>query len=601
MNLKLKTAKTSSPGKLIVHLIALTLIINPNGLVKGQDLGNLKKKGQVKITGSLNAGFNTYNASGAGGNMMPFQWTLGGNVNFNLYGVNLPFSVLVSSQNKNFNSPFSRFGVSPYYKWAKAHLGWRSLNFNPYTLGGQQMLGAGIELTPGKFNFGFMYGRLNHAVTDISLFNNLNNTVPVYNRMGYAFKFGYGGQKANISFSFLNGNDKLNSANLQIKQQTNATAASNQAFGVQGQVKFLKHFTFKADAGISIYTRDIEADSLQATDKIRNNFLIKTGIVPHTNASTRLSRAVNSSLTYSEPKGFAIALQFQHVDPEYKSMGAFYMQTDVEQYTLAPSFRFWGNKAFFTGSFGVQRNNLFKQNTSSSLRTIGMANLMLNPTQNFGVGIQYSNYGISQQVLSQYQNPNPGTPDFYDSIRISQISQSVSISPHYTIMSDRQSQVFSLNAALQNLKDNNNLNKGQSDYTSVTANLNHDWQFLNSNIGINQNMTYINTKTSVNTIGAAGYTVTVSKALVHESNQTDSKGNKKSTRVTLNATGNYFMNLLDGNISGNTVGAGAGADFQFAGHHKLNLNLGWLRNSDKSGGTPDRNEFVTGFRYGYTF
>lgn len=601
MNIKLKPVITGSTEKLIILITVLAFLISPAGPIKGQDLGNLKKKDQVKVTGSLNAGFNTYNASGGGSNMTPFQWTLGGNVNINLYGINLPFSVLVTSQNKNFNTPFSRFGVSPYYKWAKVHLGWRSLNFNPYTLGGQQMLGAGVELTPGKFNFGFMYGRLSHAVTDVSIFNNLNNTVPVYNRNGYAFKLGYGDEKANISFSFLNGNDKLNSANLQIKQQTNATAASNQAFGVHGQVKFLKHLTFKTDAGISIYTRDIEADSLQPSDAIRNNFLIKMGIAPHVNFSTRLSRALNSSLTYSDPKGFSIALQFLHVDPEYKSMGAFYMQTDVEQYTLAPSFRFWNNKAFFTGSFGVQKNNLFKQNTSSSMRTIGMANLMLNPSQNFGIGIQYSNYGISQQVLSQYQSPTPGTPNFYDSIRISQVSQSISISPHYNIINDRQSQVFSLHAALQNLKDNNDLNKGQGDYTSMNANFNHDWQFLNSNIGINQNLTYINTKTALNKIGAAGYTATISKVLTLESKQTDAKGNKKSTRVTLNATGNYFMNLLDGDVSGNSIGAGIGADFQFARRHKINLNIGWLQNTDKLGGSLKRNEFITGFRYGYTF
>lgn len=585
--------------KLSFLMITTVFSTLPNIVLKAQDLENIGKKDQIKVTGNLNAGFNTYSASGSGNTMMPFQWTLGGNVNFNLYGVNLPFSVLITSRNKNFNLPFTRFGVSPYYKWAKAHLGWRGLNYNPYTLGGQQILGAGVELTPGKFNFGFMAGRLNNAVTDLSLYNNLNNTVPVFNRSGYAFKLGYGGQKANISLSFLNGEDKLNSANQQIKEQTNATAASNQAFGVHGQLKFLKYFTFKTDAGISIYTRDIEADSLDANDKIKNNFLVKTGLVPHTNFSTYLSRALNSSIAYADDKGFSLALQFLHVDPNYKSMGTFYMQTDVQQYTLAPGFRFWKSKAFFTGSLGVQRNNLFKQNSSSSLRTIGMANLVLNPSQNFGVGIQYSNYGISQQVLSQYTSP--GTPNFYDSIRISQISQSISVSPHYSIISDRQSQVFALNAALQNLRDNNSLNKGQADFTSVNANLNHDWQFLNSNIGVNQNITFLNTKTSVNTIGAAGYTAAVSKALDIAAKKINSKRSRQNSRLTLSASGNYFMNLLDGDVSGNSVGANVGAGIQFAGHHSTNLNIGWIQNTDKSGATPARNEFVTGFRYGYTF
>lgn len=101
--------------KLSFLMITTVFSTLPNIVLKAQDLENIGKKDQIKVTGNLNAGFNTYSASGSGNTMMPFQWTLGGNVNFNLYGVNLPFSVLISSRNKNFNLPFTRFGVSPYY------------------------------------------------------------------------------------------------------------------------------------------------------------------------------------------------------------------------------------------------------------------------------------------------------------------------------------------------------------------------------------------------------------------------------------------------------------------------------------------------------
>ena len=74
-----------------------------------------------------------------------------------IYGVEIPFSLTVSEQERSFRQPFNQFGITPTYKWAKAHLGYSNLTWSPFTWSGQTVLGGGVELNPGKFRFGMRY------------------------------------------------------------------------------------------------------------------------------------------------------------------------------------------------------------------------------------------------------------------------------------------------------------------------------------------------------------------------------------------------------------------------------------------------------------
>lgn len=573
-----------------------------------QDLENLKTQKPFAVSGNVEAGLNYYHTSDSTQRMMPLQWMVGGNVNFAIYGFNVPISIALSSQNRNFKVPFNRIGLSPYYKWAKLHLGWRSLNFNSYTLGGQQINGAGFELTPGKFHVAFMYGRLNNAITNVSVFNNLNNNQPIYNRNAYAFKIGAGGKKSNISLSILRAGDNLKTANEEIKELSNTPGVSNLAIGLNGKVTFLKHFQFKAEGATSVYTRNVEADSFDLPAKVNNNFFIKSGFVPEINFSTTLGFAANSSLAYSN-KGITIAAQYVRVDPDYKSLGAFFMETDVEQYSLAPSFMLWKGRVMFSGNFGYQRNNLYKQHSNDSKRLIGMANLTINPKPTYGFSVQYSNYGISQQVLTNYQNP-ANHPTFYDSIRISQVSQSISFNTHLNIIQEKINNIVSFNLNIQNLKDHNDLNMGMGNFTSVTGNLNHNLLFNELDFDINQNILYINTMTQINSIGSAGYALTLTKGFYFNRqpdnlNSTSLQKQQSKTpelRLNVSLSGNYYANILDANLEGHTIGTYGGIGFIIANKHTINFNIGLLNNLFK---TPDGNgkrDDLTGMiRYGFRF
>ena len=89
----------------------------------------------------------------------PFVYYISGTLNTSAFGISFPVSYTFSKNNSDFSNPFYRLGASPEYRWAKAHIGYRSISFSKFTLSGHNFLGGGLELNPGIFRFGAVYGR----------------------------------------------------------------------------------------------------------------------------------------------------------------------------------------------------------------------------------------------------------------------------------------------------------------------------------------------------------------------------------------------------------------------------------------------------------
>src|SRR5690606_25043087 len=101
----------------------------------------------------------------------------------------LPFTYTYSNQGGKFTQPFNRTSLNPNYKWIKSQIGLTSMSFSPYTLSGHLFLGAGVDLTPGKWKISVMAGRLNKAVGFDPIENNLSTIT--FGRFGYGLKCGY--------------------------------------------------------------------------------------------------------------------------------------------------------------------------------------------------------------------------------------------------------------------------------------------------------------------------------------------------------------------------------------------------------------------------
>ena len=383
--------------KIFAVLIAGGLLTSP---LAAQDLGRLDLKKPVKLHGNLNIQLQGYKASGIAPRQKDFSWMISGNPTLDLFGVQLPFSFLFSNFENRFYQPFNQFGVSPYYKWATLHLGYRNITYSPYTLAGHRMLGVGFDLHPNKLRIGFMYGRLQRS-TSIDSSMNANplfiRPPPTFKRMAYAAKLGYGTSKNYVDLIYFKGWDQGNSLNTKLKDSLQP--AENTTIGLSAKTTIARNLSWKVDVGLSAYT--INKNDAKDTTGSHNNWRAK---LMHPFIKDKLSSryyfAGETRLGYQVQK-FGADLVYKRIDPGYTSMGAYFFQSDLQEYSLANRFMLDSGHLNINTSVGFQQDNLDRQKTSTSKRFIGSANISYIPTPKFGLVLIIIITG-SQTILCNY-------------------------------------------------------------------------------------------------------------------------------------------------------------------------------------------------------
>lgn len=525
----------------------------------GQDLENIREKKPVEISGGLTLSSNFYGVSGIDQRRSPFSYSITGSPILSLYGITLPFSFHYSNEQSSFSQPFNQFGVSPYYKWAKFHLGYRNVNFSPYTLAGHTFLGVGAELNPGKFRFGAVYGRFKKAVAEDSTLV-LDSTlyrrpIPSYKRTGYGIKVGVGGEKNYFDLIYFKGADDLTSIPYR-PVYYDVDPGENAVLGFSSKFTLFKALTWKTDFALSLYTLDTTAQSFEGAEFEQFSF-IENFVTP--NISSQLLTAGETSLKFKQ-KHYSLNAKYKRIDPDYKSMGIYYIQSNIEQYTFGSTLMLFKNKWITNGTIGFQHDNLNNKKTMHTGRTIGSCNMAINPSQKFGLNLQYSNFGISQR-------PSGLIEDISDTLTIHQISQNISIMPRLSFISQKSTNIFSLHIGFQDLKNKNLLNNMSSDMSSTITNLTYSYMSLESNLSISPSVFCNKTSIANGELKNFGMSFNLSKPFLE---------NRIQNSLSLSYNKNFFDGLSNGytfNIN-ETFQLGISKNMK----HNLMLNIAWLHN-----------------------
>ena len=383
-----------------------------------------------------------YRSYGIAQRREPLSYLLTGSAAVSIYGLNIPFSVSYSDADRSFSQPFNQFGMSPTYKWITLHAGYRNIDYSPYTLGGHTMLGAGFDLTPGKFRIGLMHGRLNRATAIDSTTQSL---VPVsFSRIGTAAKLGFGTERSFVEFSYLHAKDDSTSINRNMLGADDLlTPASNHVVGYNFKLTFLKNFTLESKGGASLYTRDV--NSVLDLKDFDHKLLQKIRNITGFNGTTEIYPALDASLNY-KAKYFGLKTEYKRVEPEYKTMGSYFFNSDLESWTFGPSFSMLKSKVRFNGSVGVSRDNLLGQKRTTNKRFIGSANASVEFNKALAIDMNFSNFSNDQ---------TPNILRFPDSLRIVQTTYNLTATPRYMIVRPDLVQVFSISGSMNELNDYN--------------------------------------------------------------------------------------------------------------------------------------------------
>ena len=458
--------------KAILFLALAGLLIAAS--VQAQDLEQISKTKPVTINGGLSAGTFAYFSRGIENRQSPFGYSLSGNVNINIYGVSLPFYASINDQQTSFQQPFTRFGVSPKYKWIQLHAGWRTLDYSQFSLSNMNFLGGGLDLTPGLFRFSAMRGILKQS----TLLGDINFGEPQFERKATAFKLGFGTSENFVDLIGFRAADDL--ASLQLKDSTAmlVPAQENLVVGVKNHLTLIKNrVTFDLDVAGSAFTSDVRADTLPIPGL--NTQSLSGVFTPRLSSSANY--AGESSLNF-RLKRFSVSAKYRRVMPEYYSLGSEYILNDLEAVTLNPGFALWQGKVAFSGSAGWQRNNLDHRRVATNNRTIASVNVSVQPSANYGISLNYSNYSFQQQVILD--------SIYTDSLVVNQLNHNLMAVPRLMFTGERFIHTVLLTTNFQLLDDQNPAGNGQNSNQMVMANLMYSVNRKSSGLSLNTGLNY---------------------------------------------------------------------------------------------------------------
>jgi hypothetical protein len=527
-----------------------------------QDIEQVVKAKPFSWTGSLGAGTEFYTSNAALGRYTPFAWQLNGNFNMTLFETfQLPFSFTVGKQQLDYRLPYLQMGMSPSYKWATLHVGYRNLNYSAYGLNGATFLGAGLELNPGLFRFGTMYGRFSQGLevdTSLNVFQ-----LPAYKRMGYGGKIGVGKENNYLDLTFFAAKDDTNSIATP-DPIYNLTAQDNMIFGASTKQVLFKNLTFTGDYSISFLTQDLQADPGEENTPLKGN------------SSTGTFHAMKAALGYKFTNA-NLQLSYERVDKGYRSLGSFFFNDDFEHLLITPSWSMLQNKVSINLSAGLQRNNLKNDEGVQDFRLANSVGISLNPSQKFGLDVNYSNFSMNQRAVNNF--------DLNDTLRIINVTNNLNLTPRLTFTDEKKLQTVTLNYNFQLFNDKNIVTTEIAGNSSHFANLMYNITLLESQWTVFGGLNFNAFDQFENNLKQAGLSAGVSKSFLD---------NKLSS--SFNST--YNLSYLNGAADGSILNFNANAGYTLQQKHSFNLTLSLLNNSSKA--LDSFYEFRGGLRYQFT-
>jgi hypothetical protein len=356
-------------------------------------------------------------------NINPYALFLGGNLNFNAFGVvNVPLSFAYTNQqlSGSVSLPFNRFSIAPSYKWVKVHAGFTSMQFSPYSLAGHEVFGGGVELTPDNgFRISAIFGRMRRP--------NSADFDPSFRRMGGGFNVEYTAEKFDVGVNIFKAQDILSSNPFPNPDSIPINPQDNLSGSVKANFKPIKNLRIGGEYGISALNRNIALGGESA-----NNFALL-----HTkNGDMAVFHAGKAQVAYTFLAN-SIGATYERIAPNYTTMGTYYMTNDFENITA--NFSTSIRKMNIALDGGYQRNNLDNQKTSTTSRIIYSANVSSNITEKLNLGVSLSNlqaYVFVNDIYSQVTQTNQFQN--LDTLNVTQLNYTASLNASYLLESSKE-------------------------------------------------------------------------------------------------------------------------------------------------------------------
>ncbi len=557
---------------------------------QGLDLGELLHyKGKYfKLNGGVNASSSFNHSNDIKIVRQPFSYIFNGNMNIQFMSWSIPFNFTYTNLKATYGyqNPFkiNRISINPKYKWLTLHIGDNNGTISPYTLNGLIFTGGGFDIAPpkSKIKINALYGRFLKATTDTV-------SIPTYKRLGWGLKAEYTIKKHKIALSLFHAKDKINSQLLStIYDESRVTPQENICMSFSSQSAINQFMDVNIEYSTSILTRDIR-DVYES--EVRNPFslLIKK------NATTTSFNAFKTNLNINTKKR-KVTIGIEHVDPNYRSLGALYFNNDFENITLGITQSFLKKKLTANFNGGLQRDNLYNQKLRSTKRFVGSINMNYSLNKKINMTGSYSSFQTFSAMTSQFERINqPNVPLTIDTLTYVQLSDNASLNTIYKLVQNKISNQ-SLNLSLVWQKASNAENgyvKQSSGNQIVNSNISYIMQRLKSGLSITSSFNITVLKNNLQQTLILGPVASVSY---------------KNKKTGLNTSYSFLYN--ESYINDKHIGINAmnrmSISTTIKKKHNLGMNASWMyrKINSNAGGINQKNitqTILATINYGYTF
>ena len=497
------------------------------------------KKG-IKASGTFNLSSVGYTASGIPARRNPFDWFASASVNLNFFGISAPFSFSYTNAQLNYSQPFNRIKIIPQYKWVKLHLGSGYMNFNDYTLANHVFNGYGIELTPGRFKFVAFKGALQQAVP----YNVENPSAMAYKRNAIGVLAGIDKGSWGLELSALQAKDDPASIPV-IPPITTVFPQSNLATSIKGKVQLTRWFRLDGTYAMSALTtdnRDSAANDKESTGTPTGAYSLLAKLYPK-KTNTSYFDAIDFSAGFLFQR-FNLQFKYNRVAPGYTSLGAYYTNNDMENFTVAPAVSLFRGKINLAANAGLQRNNLDHSKNATNKRFVASGNMAINPGPHWSFNTSFSNFTMHTRV-------RPLSDPFYvnglDSLNFYQINRTLTQMAMYNWGNKDIRQSIMLNVSHQQAEDqtNTSTNTGSTS-TFITSNAAYTYMQVPHAFSVSAAFNYYTNHVQGIQSDYIGPSLTVTKGFLHK-------------LLPVNAGVTYNATTVNGKNAGNVLNARVGA------------------------------------------
>lgn len=428
------------------HRLTAIVMACAMGIVSvfAQNISQIAESDPLIITGSIGTNNTYYHSSVGNGYMSPLSNSVFANLNINVYGFSIPFSLYFSNDNLNFNYPQFSFNLTPSYKNFTAHIGQSTIPFSNYILN-MSFNGVGLEYKGRKFRASAFYGVLRRAINDNP--EDLNPRKPQYKRYGWGFSTGYGNGANSIDIYFLRAYDSEGSLNEVWREQVQSQ--ENLLVGIKGRVSFKNRVSLSANLATSAFTADKNSPKVTAGEATRFDKVFEAKY------TSQVRFAGDASLSFNLP-WLNASVSYKMIQPDYVSLGTYYTSNNYHSLGVNLSTTLF-KQIMLSGSFSGQSDNLSKQKQYTTKGYVYNAMAAWNK----------GNVSLSAMYNGYLQAQSDGTLQVNDTTEVHRILHSMSLMTNYSLSRTNLDHTFSLSGNYTINKDLNKFSVGQSDVNTM--------------------------------------------------------------------------------------------------------------------------------------